>query len=858
MVLAAMALWLLARRQLASHRARTALTALGVACGVALVVAIEIVNTTTLGAFRDAIEDLAGRAALQVRGPGRFGDDLAERLRDVPGVDHAVPVLTETFFAIEPPAAGEALAVFAADVTDGHAIKTLKLVDSGDQVVDDPLSFLVDPASIILTEDFAERTGAHAGDVVHFRTPLGVKPFTVRGILPAGGVGRAFGGNLVVMDVLGAQAVLGRDRLIDQVDVTVEPDADIDAVERTLASMLPPGLEVLRPARRGEQIDGYLRSYRTLLSGISGLALLAAVFVVGGAVATSVAARRAQLGLLRCVGATRRHVLRLVVGEAVLTGGVGVLVGVPLGLGLARLLLDTVSESAELVFSMTFFRAAMRVEPEVIVLGSVVGLGAGLLAAFLPARDAVAIPPLAAVRGATAPPTVASWPAPGLVFASVVIAAVAVFAEIRFESAWAGNVAALAVDVALVCLFMRHCRRGAAIALEPLRPRLGIGARLAVDRLRRMPNQLALAGGVLALGLGLTIMAATLAQSFEESVLDFIRHQVRADVVVASTVTRGWIEAPLDASVGDALARLPEVAGVERLRLAEHDHDGIRISLDSLDAAAFAPGREGDFRFVDGEPRAALARAAAGDAVLVSQNLARRLDLAAGGQITLATPDGPLTVPIAGAVVDYVSPRGSVVMVRDLYVRRWHDPSVTRFHVTLRDPGAVDAFRHAVAAGPGAAQALKVLTQRELYAYHRDAVRRAFRFTDAVRILPLIVAALGLAEALLAVALDRRRELGLLRASGATRRQVAGSVVWEALGVGALGLAGGVAMGLVLSLLWVRINFTHQLGWAVDFHFAWTSVAVAAVAALLVCLPAGIVPARRIAALPLLEGLRHE
>jgi len=851
-----MALWLLARRQLASHRARTALTALGVACGVALVVAIEIVNGTTLGAFRDAIEDLAGRAALQVRGPGRFPDELAETLRDLPGIDHAVPVLSETFFAVDPPAAGEALAVFAADVTDGHAIKTLKLVDSGEQVVDDPLSFLVDPASIVLTEDFAARTGIAEGDVVPLRTPVGVKRFTVRGILPSGGVGRAFGGNLIIMDVIGAQAVLERDRLIDQIDVTVEPDADVDAVETRLAALLPRGLEVLRPARRGEQIDGYLRSYRTLLSGISGLALLAAVFVVGGAVATSVAARRTQLGLLRCVGAMRRDVLRLVVGEAVLTGAVGVLLGVPLGLGLARLLLDTVGESAELVFAMTFFRAAMRVDPSVIGLGAAVGLGAGLLAAFLPARDAVAIPPLAAVRGAVAAPTTAHWPAPGLVLASVVVAAVAVFVEIRFESAWAGNVAALAVDVALVCLFMRHCRRVAAVVLEPLRTRLGIGARLAIDRLRRMPNQLALAGGVLGLGLGLTIMAATLARSFEESVLDFIRHQVRADVVVASTVTRGWIEAPLEAGVGAALAAMPEVAAVERLRLAEHDHEGSRISLDSLDAAAF--GRPDDFRFVDGEPAAALPRVARGEAVLVSQNLARRLALAAGDALTLATPDGPFTVPIAGVVVDYVSPRGSVVMVRDLYVARWHDPSVTRFHVTLRTAGAIDAFRHAVAAGPGATQALKVLTQRELYAYHRDAVRRAFRFTDAVRILPLIVAALGLAEALLAVALDRRRELGLLRASGATRRQVAGSVVWEALGVGALGLTGGIAMGLVLSLLWVRINFTHQLGWAVDFHFAWASVGVAALAALLVCVPAGVLPARRIAALPLLEGLRHE
>ena len=148
--------------------------------------------------------------------------------------------------------------------------------------------------------------------------------------------------------------------------------------------------------------------------------------------------------------------------------------------------------------------------------------------------------------------------------------------------------------------------------------------------------------------------------------------------------------------------------------------------------------------------------------------------------------------------------------------------------------------------------------QRELYAYHQDAVRRAFRLTDALEILPLVVAALGLAEALLAVSLDRRREFALLRAAGATRAQVARAVVGESAGVGVLGLAGGLAIGLVLALLWVRVNFTYQLGWEIDFHFAAGSIPAAALAALLVSIPAGLLPARRVARLPVLEALRAE
>ena len=853
-----MPLLLLARRQLRSHGARAALTAAGVACGVALVVAIEVINASTLGAFTDAIEDLAGTAALQVRGRGPFPEAVAEGLRDLPGVEHAVPILTDTFFIVDGPAAGEALSVFAADVTDGHAIKTLRLVRSGDHVVDDPLSFLVDPASIILTDVFARRVDAHVGTTLRLRTPVGVRTFTVRGILPPGGVGRAFGGNLLLMDVVGAQTVLGREGLIDQVDIALAPDVDVDAAERAVRATLPPGIEVLRPARRGEQIERILRSYRTLLSGISGLALLAAVFVVASAVSTSVAARRQQIGLLRCVGAARRHVLRLVLGEAALLGVFGTSVGILLGLVLARLLLDTVTESAELVFSLRLFRSAVDVSPGAIALGAAAGLGATLVAAVLPARAATAISPLAAVRTAGATPVGRRWPAPGVLLGATLVALAGLGAQVWLDSGWAGNIGAVATDVALVCLFMRLAGVLSTAVLGPLRTRVGFASRLALDRLARIPDQLALAGAVLALGLGLMLLAGTLARSFEESVLDFIHHQVRADLVVASTAATGWIESPLPESIGDEIASLPGVSRVERIRLAEYEFRGQRVGIDSLETAAFEPGRRDDFVFSAGDPQAALAAVRGGDAVLVSSNFARLFGLRVGDRLDLDTPAGHFDPTVAGIVVDYVSPRGSIIMTRDTWTRWWEDHGVTRFHVSLAPGATIDGVRRAIASGVGREEGLKVLTQRELYAYHQDVVRRSFRFTHALEVLPLVVAALGLAEALLAVGLDRRHELALMRAAGTTRRQVAHSVVAEAAGVGVLGFVGGLAMGAVLSLLWVRVNFAYQLGWDLDIHFALGSVPLAALAAALVSVSAGLLPARRIARLPVLEALRDE
>src|SRR5439155_475057 len=151
------------------------------------------------------------------------------------------------------------------------------------------------------------------------------------------------------------------------------------------------------------------------------------------------------------------------------------------------------------------------------------------------------------------------------------------------------------------------------------------------------------------------------------------RWQPRGTIVAAVLLTGGalWAEtrfdspwcgnvAPLDESVGDRLAAVAGVARVERVRLAEHDYRGARISIDSLDASAFAPEREADFSFAAGDARAALAAVRAGTGVLVSRNFARQFDVGVGTTLRLDTPAGPFEAPVAGVVVDYVSPRGSV------------------------------------------------------------------------------------------------------------------------------------------------------------------------------------------------------
>jgi putative ABC transport system permease protein len=737
-------------------------------------------------------------------------------------------------------------------------VRTLRLVEGKVRVIGDPIAFIADPRSVVLSEPFAKRAGIAEGGQVRLRSRGGVETFTLRGLAPAGGIGRAFGGDLALMDVAGAQRVLGREGLVDQVDVVLKDGAGVETVERAIAALLPPDLEVLRPARRGEQIERYLAGFQTLLEGLSGLALLAAAFLVASAVATEVAARKREIGLLRCAGARRRDVAGVFLAESATMGLAGALAGVPLGLVLARALRASFAESTELVLSLNVFGAALEVTPAALALGAAAGVLVAGIAGWLPGRAATRVSPLAALgRG----PSAAIGQGRAVVAIGGValgVTGAALWLATRLGLPASGNVAALAADVACVCAVMWLASRIAPALFAPVRAAVGGAARLALHRLAAMPDQLALATGVLALALGLVILAGTLVRSFEESVLDFIRRQVRADLVVASTATTGWIEAPVDARIGDGLATIPGVARVERLRLAEHEHDGERISIDSLDTSAFEAGREEDFVFTAGDPAAALAAVHAGRAALVSQNFARRTGVRVGDVLHLQAPAGPLDVAVAGAVVDYVSPRGSVILARPLYERWWKDTAVNRFHVWLQPGARADEVRRAITTELGLREGLKVMTLRELYDYHRDAVQRAFALTRALEILPLLVAGLGLAQALLAAGMDRKREFALLRAAGATRAQVARSVVLEAVAVGVVGLLGAVGVGFVLSALWSQVNFPLQLGWEIALHPAPRSFMVAAIAALLVSVPASLLPARRAGREPMTTALRED
>ena len=210
-------------------------------------------------------------------------------------------------------------------------------LDSGDEaVIDDPLVFLAQPDSIMLSKEFADRNHIAVGDRLRLGTVQGDKQFVVRGVMKASGLASAFGGNLAVMDIYAVQKMFGRGRKFDRIDLAVKPGRSIAECERELRATLGPGFDVEPPSGRGQQFESMLSAYSMMVNISSAFALFIGMFIIYNAFAIAVTQRRSEIGVLRALGATRRQIRWLFLGESAVTGLIGSLGGLVFGVLIAR------------------------------------------------------------------------------------------------------------------------------------------------------------------------------------------------------------------------------------------------------------------------------------------------------------------------------------------------------------------------------------------------------------------------------------------------------------------------------------------------------------------------------------------
>ena len=836
------------------HKLRTVLTIAGIVLGVALFLGMHSANRTVLAAFETTVDRIAGATQLQITaGETGFPEEVLEKVQAHPAVRVAAPVIEAS---VATGLAGQGnLLVLGVDMTGDQSLREYNLKDSQEDVVDDPLVFLAQPDSLIVSRAFAARNNLAVNSVLSLHTMEGRRRFTVRGLMQSGGLASAYGGALAVMDVYAAQHVFGRGRTFDRIDLAIAEGFNVEGVQRELEKQLGPGFEVETPQSRGRYLESVAAALQFSVNLTSAFALLIGIFIIYNAFSIAVTQRRAEIGVLRALGATRGKVLALFLGEGLLTGAIGSALGLVFGRLLARGVAAVMSMLVVEIYGTNQAIEEVVSEPRLMALAFSMGLIASVLGAILPARRAARVDPVRALQKGRHQVLTAGENRTRRLLAIITLA---VAVALLFAGGSRGFFYASYILVVVACLLMTpSLALWLARALRPLCKRLRpVEGALAADSLIQAPRRTSATVAALMLSLALAVGFAGIAASSNRSMFTWMRGTLNFDLIVTTSESLASRAFRFPYALVGKVAALEGVEEVQPVRLGRVTARGRPVMLVAADAESV--GRRVAAKVVQGNYAEMTRRTAAGEGAIISDSFSLLEGLNLGDTIAISTPSGTLALPVVGVTVDFTDQRGTILIDRSVFVRHWKDDSITVMRIYLK-PGAVAGeVRQRILDRLGSQRRLFVLTAGEMKDYIGRIADQWFGMTWLQLFVAVLIAVLGIINSLTVSILDRRRELGVLQAVGAVRSQVRRAIWLEALLTAAIGLILGVALGAVVlyyNFVMVRIDVVGlRLGYEFPVNVVLGLIPMILAAALV----AALWPAESAVRASLVEALEYE
>jgi putative ABC transport system permease protein len=803
----------------ARERGRLALATLAIALGVALGYAIALVNRAAVAEFASGMAALSGVADLEVRGArAGFDENVYPEVARIDGVAVASPVVE---VAVRLAGRDEALRVLGIDPLRAAAV-TPALIGIAEQGLD-----LLDPEALWLSPAAALALGVQPGEHLPVQVGTAKVALRVAGLTPDGG-----GARYATMDVGAAQDRFGRIGALTRIDVRVRPGADPAAVQQRIRAVLPAGAAVTPPAAGIDAAMRASRAYRINLDVLALVALFTGGLLVFSTQALAVTRRRAQFALLRTLGLTRRRLVRLVVAEGAMIGAAGAVIGIAAGHLLARFALDRFGGD----LGAGFFRGLtpeLRADVAAACLFAALGILAAMAGSFLPALEAARAAPAQALKPGDTEVVFARfegvWPGATLIAFGMLATLPPPVADLPLFGY-------LAIALLVVGTLLLLPRIAAAMLAHVPRPPQ-VPAALALDQLRNAPGQATVSLAAIVASAALMVSMAIMVTSFRDSLDEWLQRVLPADVYVrpgpgADTA----FLAPAEQE------RIAQASGVERVEFARTqsvllDPARPRVTLIArtqddpagrlpLVGEAVVPG--------PGEP----------PPVWVSEAIVDLYGFAPGQRVTLPLAGVPTDFTVAGVWRDYVRQQGALLIDRARYIDATGDRDASEAAVWLAPGTSVAEFVGAVEGALGASDRVAIATAGEIRELSLRAFDRTFAVTYALEAAAVVIGLAGLASSFGALALARRREFGMLRHLGMTRRQVGAMLATEGLAVSGIGLVAGLTLGFAISLILIHVVNRQSFHWSMDLSVPWAGLALFALALLALALVTTLVAAR--------------
>jgi len=846
-------------RGLLSRKLRTALTAVAIVLGVAMISGTYVLTDSIDQAFDKIFTDIRQGSNAVITGRSAF--DLSE------GSGVTEPTFDESLLPEVQalPAVAEAEGSVDSDATqligdDGKAVVYGGAPNLGFSIANpsspfNPLTLIEGewpgPNEVVVDKETASKEDFEVGETIGVQAEGPVVELPIAGIIQFSSGLSIGGATLAGFDLRTAQRLMKKEGRLDEIAVAATPDATEQELVAQIEEVLPPGTQVKTGSEQAqadaEETNEFITFLQGFLLAFGGIALFVGSFVIANSLSITIAQRTRELATLRTIGASRRQILTSIVVESLIVGVVASVIGLFLGLLLARGLFSLFD-----AVGFTLPNTGLVFETRTIVVALLAGILVTLLASLRPAMRATRVPPIAAVReGATLPPgRFARYRWIGAVL--MTIAGFAALLYGLFGSGldttqiliWMG-LGALLIFLGVALFSSRLVRPLAGVLGAPAASIGGAAGLLARDNARRNPQRTASTAAALMIGLALVTLVATLAAGIVTSFRDAVNELFTGDYAI--TAQNNFSPIPIDAAEAAALA--PGVTAIGNVRTGE-----VLVFGGPTFATAVDPGMADVIDMTWKEGSQEVFSALGEDGIFVDDGTAEDEDLALGSSVTVTFPNGTsrrfavegiFDPPAAG------SPFGEVTMSSQVWDSQIPNPR-NLFSFLRMEGGATDANQAALDAALADFPNAKAQTREEFIDNQISGLSAILNILYVLLALSILVSLFGIVNTLVLTVFERTREIGMLRAIGMTRRQIRRMIRHESVITALIGAAVGIVLGIVLAalLIW-RVDF-------IEFSFPTTQVIVFVIAAIVVGIVAAIFPARRAAKLNPLEAIAYE
>ena len=847
----------IALKGMARRKLRTALTAIAIVLGVALITGTYVLTDSIKGAFggiftqvyRGTDATVTGKSAFDLSGNGTtiappFSDSLLPQIRALPDVAAAVGGVGGIAHIIVDGKVvhfgGAGNLGFSVDPTQPE-LNSLTLVSGT----------WPGPNEVVIDDSTAHKESFHLGETVGIQASGPTLRMRISGFVHFGGVASIGGATLSGFDLLTAQRLFERAGKLDQIRAKGKPGVSPAKLAAEIRAILQPHTQVKTGQQQAKSdakdTETFLNFLQYILLAFGYIALFVGSFVIANSLSITIAQRTRELATLRTLGASRRQVRVLIVLEGLAIGAIasvgGIVVGLGLGVGLFRLF-DAVG--------FTLPNDGLVLHTRTVIVALAAGIIVTVLASLRPAVRATRVPPIAAVReGAQLPPgRFAKYRPVGSALLTAAGFALLIYG--LFGSGLATKqillfmgIGTLLIFIGVALLAVRFIRPLAWALGAPASRFGGAAGSLARDNSRRNPQRTASTASALMIGLALVtliaVMAAGITQSFRGAVDDLW--------ISGYAITAQNNFEPIPIAAGNAAAKTSGVEAIANVRAGDAELFG-----SVHQATAVGPGAAQIFRikWVDGDNSVFTRLGAHG--AFVDDGFAKDHHLRVGSPLQLTAPTGQsLQLRVLGIFKPPTggSPFGPVTISDTAWDKLYPAPNNIYSFIRMRG-GETPANEAAIVRQLKAFPDAKVQTKEQFIDNQIAGLNSILNVLFVLLALSVVVSLFGIINTLVLTVFERTREIGMLRAVGMTRRNIRTMIRHESVITAALRGAIGIALGIVLGgLLAARVDF-------IVFALPVGQLIAFAIATIVVGLLAAIFPARRAAKLNVLEALQYE